>query len=120
MVSSVIQDSSYFPFYPLVCIRIVKEKMLVAQLYLFVTPWTSLPDSSVHGFLQARILERVAIPSPVDPPDPGIESGSPTSPSEPAGKPQDDGFSPAPLAQSLDDCCHSARRPQTTPKRLKR
>ena len=30
---------------------------------LFVTPWMvcSLPDSSVHGILQARILEWVAI-----------------------------------------------------------
>ena len=26
-----------------------------------VTPWTSLPGSSVHGILQARILELVAI-----------------------------------------------------------
>ena len=28
---------------------------------------------SVHGILQARILEWVAIPSPGDLPDPGIE-----------------------------------------------
>ena len=27
----------------------------------FVTPWTSPPDSCVHGTLQARILEWVAI-----------------------------------------------------------
>ena len=27
-----------------------------------VTPWTSPPGSSVHGILQARILECVAIP----------------------------------------------------------
>ena len=32
---------------------------------------------SVHGILQARILEWVAIPSSGDPPDPGIEAGSP-------------------------------------------
>ena len=31
----------------------------------------------VHGILQARILEWVAYPSPVDLPDPGIEPGSP-------------------------------------------
>ena len=37
----------------------------------------SPPDSSVHGILQARILEWVAIPSPGDLPDPGIESTSP-------------------------------------------
>ena len=33
----------------------------------------SLPGSSVHGILQARILEWVAIPFPEDFPDPGIE-----------------------------------------------
>ena len=37
----------------------------------------SLPGSSVHEILQARILGWVAIPSPGDLPDPGIESGSP-------------------------------------------
>ena len=36
----------------------------------------SLPGSSVHGILQARILEWVAISSPEDLPDPGIEPGS--------------------------------------------
>ena len=30
---------------------------------LFVTLWTSLPGSSVHGILQARILEWVAMAS---------------------------------------------------------
>ena len=38
----------------------------------------SLPASSVHGIFQARILEWVAIPSPGDLSDPGIELGSPT------------------------------------------
>ena len=37
----------------------------------------SLPGSSVHEILQARILERVAIPSPGDLPNPGTEPGSP-------------------------------------------
>jgi len=37
--------------------------------------------SSVHGILQARILEWVAMPSPPgDLPDPGIEHVSPVSP----------------------------------------
>ena len=48
------------------------------------------PDSSVHGILQARILEWVAIPLSRDLPDPGIESGSPTLRTdslEPPGKP---------------------------------
>ena len=35
----------------------------------------SPPGSSVHGILQARILEWVAFPSPGDLPDPGIEPG---------------------------------------------
>ena len=55
-------------------------------------PWTvARPDSSVHGILQARILEWVAMPSSRGIfPDPGIEPGSPASeadsvPSEPPG-----------------------------------
>ena len=54
----------------------------------------SLPGSSVHGILQARILDWVAMPPPGDLPDPGIEPGSPTLEadaltSEPPGKPVD-------------------------------
>ena len=37
----------------------------------------SPPGSSVHGILQGRTLEWVAIPSPGDLPNPGIESASP-------------------------------------------
>ena len=37
----------------------------------------SLLGSSVHGILQARILEWVAFPSAGDLPDPGIKPGSP-------------------------------------------
>ena len=37
----------------------------------------SPPGSSVHEIFQARILEWVAIPSPGDLPNPGIEPGSP-------------------------------------------
>ena len=48
----------------------------------------SLPGSSVHGVLQARILEWVAFPSPGDLPDPAIELRPPalqadSLPSEP-------------------------------------
>ena len=39
-----------------------------------------LADSSVHGILQARILEWVAMPSPGDLPDPGIKPTSLMSP----------------------------------------
>ena len=50
--------------------------------------------SSVHGILQARILEWVSIPSPGDRPDPGIEPWSPalqadSLPSELLEKPQE-------------------------------
>ena len=55
-------------------------KVLVAQLSL--TLWDpedyNPPAFSVHGILQARILEWVAISSPEDLPDPGIEPRSPT------------------------------------------
>ena len=34
-------------------------------------------DYTVHGILQARILEWVAFPFPADLPDPGIKPGSP-------------------------------------------
>ena len=50
------------------------------------------PDSSVHGMFLARILEWVAIPSPVALPDRGIEPRSPALQadaltSEPPGEP---------------------------------
>ena len=42
--------------------------MLLSHVQLLATPWPmahcSLPGSSIHGVLQARILECVAIPSP--------------------------------------------------------
>ena len=37
----------------------------------------SPPGSSVHGILQARILECLPLPTPGDLPDPGIEPESP-------------------------------------------
>ena len=52
----------------------------------------SWPGSPVHGVLQARMLEWVAIPFSGDLPNPGVEPGSPalqadSLPSEPPGKP---------------------------------
>ena len=52
----------------------------------------SLPGSSLHGILQARVLEWVAFPSPGTLPNPGIEPRSPALQadaltSEPPGKP---------------------------------
>ena len=60
-------------------------------LILFDLMDCSPPGSSVHGILQARILEWVAIPSPGDIPDSEAESRSPALqvdflPSEPQGK----------------------------------
>ena len=37
----------------------------------------SPPGPSVHGILQARVLEWLPVPSPGDLPDPGIEPWSP-------------------------------------------
>ena len=50
----------------------------------------SLPGSSVHGIIQTRILERVAISSSRDLPDPGIKQVYPvlqvdSFPAEPSG-----------------------------------
>ena len=61
---------------PIAC----KVKVLVAWLYpTLCDPMDcSLPGSSVHGIMQARILEWVAIPISRDLPDPGIEPRSPT------------------------------------------
>ena len=39
----------------------------------------SLPGSSVHGILQARIWNGLPFPSPEDLPDPGVELRSPGS-----------------------------------------
>ena len=70
------------------------SEVLVAQLHL--TLWDpmycSLPGSSVHGILQARILEWIAFPSPGDLPDPVIELRPPalqadSLPSELPGRP---------------------------------
>ena len=69
----------------------VKVKQL-SRVLLFATPVDcSLPGSSVHGILQARILEWVAISFSRDLPDPGIKPASPALqadalPSQPPGK----------------------------------
>ena len=57
----------------------------------------SLPGSSVHGILQVRILEWVAISFSRDLPNPGIEPGSPALQadalsSQPPGKPKMSSF----------------------------
>ena len=47
---------------------------LLSRVQLFVTPWTY----TVHGILQARILELVAFPFPRGSFNPGIKPRSPT------------------------------------------
>ena len=69
----------------------------MVEFEAFDAPWTvAPPGSSVHGILQARILEWIAIPFSRDLPNPGIEPGYPalqadSLPSEPPGKPKGEG-----------------------------
>ena len=58
----------------------LKVKLLVIQSCLTLSDPVdcSPPGSSVHGILQARIVEWVIIPSPGNLPDPGIKPGFPT------------------------------------------
>ena len=60
--------------------------------FSFATPWTVARQGSIHGILQVRLLEGVAIPFSQGLPDPGIKSGSPALQAdflsiEPSGKP---------------------------------
>ena len=54
--------------------------MRVKSLQSYLTLWDpmdcSQPGSFVHGMLQAKIPEWVAVPSPGDLPDPGTEPAS--------------------------------------------
>ena len=66
----------------------------------------SLPGFSVHGILQARILEWVACPPPGHLPNPRTGPRSPTLqvdslPSEPPGKPKNTGVGNLPLLQGI-------------------
>ena len=63
-------------------------------------------DYTVHGILQARILEWVAIPFSGDCPSPGIEPRSPilqvdSLPAEPPGKPKNTGVGILSLLQGI-------------------
>ena len=62
-----------------VCVYKVKVKVLVTQLCptLCNPMYCSLPGSSVHGLLQARILEWVIMSFSRDLPNPGIEPRPP-------------------------------------------
>ena len=58
----------------------LRAKSLQSCLTLCDPMDCSPPGSFVHRILQARILEWVAMPSPGDLPDPGIEPTSPVFP----------------------------------------
>ena len=80
-----------------------RTKVNVAQSY--VTLFDPM-DYTVHGILQARILEWVAFPSPGDLPNPGIEPRSAalqtdSSPAEPQGLPKNTGVGSLPLLQQV-------------------
>ena len=69
------------------------SKVKVSQLR---STLCDLMNYTVHGILQARILEWVAFPFSRDLPNPGIKSRSPSlqmnsSPAEPQGKPKNTG-----------------------------
>ena len=76
-----------------VCVRARARAMWLQSYPTLCDPVDcSSPSFSIHGIFQARILEWVAILSPGDLPNPGVEPGSPTLqadslPSEPPGKP---------------------------------
>ena len=81
---------------------------LVTQSYLSL--WDprdcSLPGSSVHGILQARILEWVAMPSsrgifPTQGLNPGPSMHADSLPSEPLGKPKNTGMGSLSLLQRI-------------------
>ena len=66
---------------PLVCVCVcVHAKSLQLCSTLCNSMDCSPPGSSVHGILQARMLEWVAMPPPEDLPDPGIKPPSLMSP----------------------------------------
>ena len=80
-------DSSEYPFFYHMC-----AKLLQLCLTLCDPMDCSISGSSVHRFLQARILEWVSFSPPGDLPNPGVKPGSPTLQADsllsvPPGKP---------------------------------
>ena len=60
-----------------VCVCSCAHAQLLSCIQLCDPMDCSPPGSSVHGILQARILEWVAMPLPGDLPNQGMEPGSP-------------------------------------------
>ena len=73
--------------WPLVFLFLTEIRRLSLAFYLYIVPSLcptlcnpmdcSLPGSTIHGILQARILKWVTVPFPGDLPDPGSSLGSP-------------------------------------------
>ena len=85
----------YFPLSPVLLVSHLRSRHEAAQSCpALCDPMDcSPPGSSVHGILQARVLEGLPLPSPGDLPNPGIEPRSPALqadalPSDPPGKPR--------------------------------
>ena len=55
-----------------------QKKKKESESHSIVSDSVTPMDYIVHGILQARILEWVAVPSPADLSNPGIEPGSPS------------------------------------------
>ena len=73
-------DAATFNYGPLKTEMYMSAKLLQLCLTLCDPMDCSPPGSSVHGILQARILEWIAMPSSRSLPNPEIESMSLTSP----------------------------------------
>ena len=87
----------------LILLILKKMKVKVAQLYLTLCHPV---DYTVHGILQARILEWVAFPFAGHLPNPRIEPRSPSLqadslPTEPQGKPKNTGVGSVSLLQQI-------------------
>ena len=82
------------------CVGFCLKGKLLSHVRLSATPWT------VHGILQARILEWVAFPFSRGSSQPKIEPRSPTLqadslPAEPPGKPKNTGLGNLSLLQRI-------------------
>ena len=88
-----------------------KITIITHQYFIYFNP-QSCPtlcdpmDYTVHGILQARILEWVQFPSPGDLPNPGIKPRSPalhpdSLPTEPQGKTKNTGMGNSSLLQRI-------------------
>ena len=69
----ILTQAVFFCLFVCLFLRLVTHSCLTLCNLMNCSP----PGSSVHGILQARILEWVPFPSPGNLPEPGIEPGSP-------------------------------------------